>query len=189
MNGEFNIPWRRYALIAELTKRFSASSQQFGKTALQKLVFLLQEIYGADFGYEFELYSYGPFTAELLGDLDVVEQLGAVKIEPVQSYTGGYIINKTDRTDILIKKSPEDFNGPISDVFNDLERDFGNLTARELELRATIVFIERSYQKKGESISKGSLIKIVNEIKPKYKNEEICEAITELSKNTYISLV
>ena len=46
MNTTVNIPWNRYALTAELAKRLDGLSPQFGKTALQKVVFFLQEVYG-----------------------------------------------------------------------------------------------------------------------------------------------
>lgn len=45
---------------------------QFGKTVLQKLVYLLTTIYVVPTGYEHTLYTYGPFSAELASDVETV---------------------------------------------------------------------------------------------------------------------
>ena len=85
MNTSLELPWHRYALIAELAKRFEPVSRQFGKTALQKLVYFLQTIYGVDCGYAYEFYSYGPFASQLLNDLDLVAHFGGVSVQDRKS--------------------------------------------------------------------------------------------------------
>ena len=88
MGCTINIPWHRYALIAELTQRLEGKSSQFGKTSLQKMIYLLQELSGVTTNYQFSLYTHGPFTGQLLGDLDLVEALGAVRVQYVISAFG-----------------------------------------------------------------------------------------------------
>ena len=78
MACSINTPWHRYALVAELTSRLEGKSPWFGKTALQKLVYILQEAFDVDCGYDFQLYTHGPFTSQLLADLDLAESFGAV---------------------------------------------------------------------------------------------------------------
>lgn len=70
------IPWNRYALIADLIRRFDQQRNALGKTALQKMVFLLQRVFGLDFDYAYTLYTFGPFCADLARDLDIVAGLG-----------------------------------------------------------------------------------------------------------------
>ena len=99
------IPWERYGLIAAIVRGLHPRSPQLGKTVLQKVVFLLQDLPGVPIGYRFQFYTYGPFSVELLQDLDLVEGLGGVKIHRVVSLTGGFEILPGDRADGLIRKA------------------------------------------------------------------------------------
>jgi len=62
---------------------------------------------------------------------------------------------------------------------------FGDLTARELELRATLVFIAKD----GTSITEGELRKQIRHLKPKYDQGEIDEAVDSLSKSKLLKEV
>lgn len=185
----FEFPWRRYALIAELAKRLDGVSPQFGKTDLEKLVYLFQEVYGIDCGYEFELYSYGPFTSLLLGDLDQVAHFGCVSVEPVHSITGGYEIRPTNKENFLEEKAADFLNDEkIISALDSLVSEFGSLTAKELELRATIVYVERDMHLKDEKATKEEICRIVSEIKPKFSRHEIEQTIESLCERNHIQL-
>jgi uncharacterized protein YwgA len=84
MKTDFEIPYDRYALIAELAHR----SDSLGRTSLQKKIYLLQTLFYVNLGYDFTLYTYGPFTSEILSDLDVAEAMGAVRVNSVASSYG-----------------------------------------------------------------------------------------------------
>jgi len=103
------IPWSRYALLAELMHR----CPYHGSTALQRMVFLLQELYGVALGYRFSLYAHGPVSADLLMDLALVESIG-----------------------------PDALRGKVdAAIYEPLEKliaDFGFYSTKDLELRATI---------------------------------------------------
>jgi len=151
MRVTIDIPWQRYALIAELAKRLQDVSPQFGKTALQKIVYFLQEIYGLDCGYDFRLYSYGPFAAQLLGDLDIVESIGCVEVRRLLTGTGGYVIRPTEKVDALQKRAGDFLSAPqTAKALHAVVDRFGRLSARDLELRATIVYVERDLLRKGK---------------------------------------
>src|SRR2546429_4005979 len=81
MSADLDLPMERYGLIADLAYRMSQKGFAFGKTALQKLVYFLQELYGIDVGYRFRPYNYGPFDSTLLAELDAVTGLDGVIIE------------------------------------------------------------------------------------------------------------
>src|SRR5450759_734982 len=98
------VPWDRYALIADLARRLDGISPQFGKTALEKLVYFLQEVYAVDCGYDFELYSYGPYSAQLLSDLDMVKGFGAVAVERTSA---GYDIKPAAEADAVRARAKE----------------------------------------------------------------------------------
>ena len=189
MDITFSIPWKRYALIAELAKRLDGVNPQFGKTALQKLVFFLQEIYGINCGYEFELYSYGPFDSQLLGDLDLVEHWGAVAVTRVNNSFGGYHIRPMENVDSIRNRAKE-FLGDTKTkkAIKDLVSTYGAMTARDLELRATTVYVSRSLRDKSESCSKEKICALVSQIKPKFDKLEIENVILELSKRNHIKI-
>jgi len=184
-----DIPWNRYALIAELAKRLDAVSPQFGKTALQKLIFFLQEVYRIDCGYDFKLYSYGPFDSQLLGDLDLVENWGCVSVESVNASLGGYQIRPTKEVDYVRRKATDFLDAPdTKKAIDNLVNIYGVMTARDLELRATIVYVERNLRAKGKSPTKKKICHLISQIKPKFSRQEIEDVVDELRKRKHIKL-
>lgn len=186
---KLNVPWKRYALIAELAERLQGKSPQFGKTALQKMVYLLQEVYGVKLEYRFDFYTYGPFSSELLQDLDLVEGMEGVDVLPVVSGMGGYQI-VPGRRSMVLKKKAEDFLGSkeVSDALDKLVDEFGRYSAKDLELRSTILYVARDLKRSCGSVSRPELARTVKEIKPKFQDIEVQQAINEMVEKGYISL-
>ena len=73
MRSNLEISWENYALIAEIVHRFEADRVGLGKTALQKIIFLLERVFGFDCDYVYTLYTDGPYCADVSRDLDIVE--------------------------------------------------------------------------------------------------------------------
>ncbi len=71
----------RLALIAALVGQAADRGITIGRTALVKCIYLLEEIKGLRVGYDFRLYTYGPFDAKVLDDLQYAESLGAVEAD------------------------------------------------------------------------------------------------------------
>lgn len=185
---KINIPWNRYALIVELSDRLKNRCPQFGKTVLQKMVYLLQELYGVDCGYRFDLYTYGPFSSELLQDLDLVENIGGVNVVPVTSGAGGYQILPGEHAESLKNKATDFLSDEqIASSLDNLVADFGNYWAKDLELRTTIIYASRDMKRSGNPITRSDLVRIVREIKPRFTDTEVQQAIDELEKRGYIS--
>ncbi len=184
-----DIPWKRYGLIAELAERLEGKCPQFGKTALQKLIFLLQELYGVDCDYEFSLYTYGPYSSRLQQDLDVVETLGGVIIERVMGGAGGYCILPGDKKDALCEKADLFLQDPrVAAALDQLIADFGAYWARDLELLSTIVFVARDLKRTSKSVSRDQLLNMVHEVKLKFQATEIAEKIEELESKCFQDL-
>lgn len=187
MNITVDIPWKRYALIAELTKRLDSVSLHFGKTALQKLVFFLQEIYQVDCGYDFELYTYGPYDSQLVSDLDLIEHWGCVSVTRVNDLLGGYRIRPTEAVDSIRGKAAEFLDHEkTKQALANLVLTYGSMTARDLELRATTVYVARNFQRKGETATIEKICRLVAQIKPKFTADEIKQAVVELSEKRHI---
>ena len=60
----------RLTLPSLLAHKLNGKSPQYGKTVLMKMAYLLQEVYKVPLGYRFTLYTYGPYSSEVLSDLD-----------------------------------------------------------------------------------------------------------------------
>ena len=186
---KINIPWNRYALIVELADRLKDRCPQFGKTALQKMVYLLQEVYGVNCGYRFDLYTYGPFSSELLQDLDLVEGMEGVNVAPVISGMGGYQIVPGPRSQMLKKKAEEFLvSERVSNALDKLVDEFGGYWAKDLELRSTVLYVAKDLRRSCGLVSQTDLARTVKEIKPKFSDAEVQQAINEMVEKGYISL-
>lgn len=137
----FELPWHKYALIAELSEKVQGADQWFGKTALQKYIYLLQELRGKDVGYDFSLYTYGPFDPALLSDLDITESRKGVQVE-YRADVGGYHILPGESVED-VKERGKEYIGELQDDIQALIEDFGDYGARELELASTVIFLQR----------------------------------------------
>jgi len=182
------LPWRRYGLIADLANKLKGIPL-FGKTKLEKLVYLAQELYGVDAGYIFKLYTYGPFSSQLLQDLDFVQSIKGVVVEDCTMCSCGYDIVPGEQNE-WARENASEFLGK-EEVKLGIERvvkDFGNLTAKDLELRATIVYVQRYMQNQENALSRDQLVKMVKDIKPGFAEETIREAVMELEGKGFVSV-
>jgi hypothetical protein len=153
------------------------------------MVYLFQEVYKENFGYDFGLYTYGPFSSQLLQDLDLVEHVGGVKIYPMVSGTGGYSIVPGERGEILREKARDFLTKPtVAGKIENLVQEFGGFWAKELELRSTIVYVERVMKRERVFLTREELAKVVRGIKPKFSKEEISQAISELERKAFIEI-
>ncbi len=184
MKVSLNLPWEKYGIIAELAYRLNHLGLRFGKTALQKLVYLLQELYNIKVGYDYSLYTYGPFSSELLSDLDFVESLNGVDVGFIPEIQGYEIF--PGKANESVRMKAKDFLDTVSENIEKIINEFGDFTAKELELRSTIIFVNRDLISKGKSNVLGELINLVQAIKPHFSKDEIDQALSELEKKGYI---
>ena len=159
----------RIGLIAYLAKQ----SPAVGRTALMKYCYFLQAIRNVPLGYNFSLYSYGPFDANVLSDLGDAEALGLVT-ETVVSYPVGYgyQISSTASDaqlrqygDQLLRKHSGDADWVIA--------EFRNLSAADLELESTLVYTDREAYRSDEKVSIAELARRVHDVKPHFSKEQI----------------
>jgi uncharacterized protein YwgA len=185
MKITFAIPWPRYGLIADLTCRNYERANYFGKTALQKQVYLLQTLFGVDCGYDFGLHTYGPFSAQLLADLDALSFMGGVTVENDPSI-GGYRILPGERCD-YVRKEARDFLEASEESIVNVVEEFGPRYAKDLELLATTVYAEREALLNGTPPLEDELADVVSHLKPHFSKEFIREAIRDLRDRSHIA--
>jgi uncharacterized protein YwgA len=174
-----NLNWEKYSLIADLSERLNGVSPQFGKTVLQKMIFILQEVYGVPCGYKFSLYSYGPYCSEIPKDLDFVTALCGTEVCRISGGFGGYEIIPGEHCK-EIKGFGADFLKKYEDKINQAVSDFGFYNARDLELRSTIVYCCKEMNDKSDGVDFEDIVSSVYEIKPKFSIEEIRNTVGAL---------
>lgn len=186
MKHNIDLPWNKYGVIAELASRLPSKSPQFGKTVLQKIVFLLEKIYNVNLGYEFKLHTHGPFSAELLDDLDYTQALGGVLVQYVQA--GGYEISPGSENSRLREKADDFLKGNIMIIAKAID-EFGGFSAKDLELQSTIIFVDQDIKQAGQSIPRERFILLINEIKPHFTKEAIGSTLDNLKGKGYLTAV
>jgi len=66
------------AVLVGLAKRLADKGSWGGETHLQKATYLLSELRGVDFGFDFILYKHGPFSFELRDELSSMRAEGLI---------------------------------------------------------------------------------------------------------------
>jgi len=188
MAGNLNIPWKRYGVIVDLARRMESKQSQFGKTALQKMIFILQDVFKIDCGYEFSLHTYGPFSSQVVHDLDFVETSKGVEVKSIGS-SSGYIILPGQEADRLQEKAAEFLNNQeVNNALNRLVEEFGDYSAKDLELISTITYVSKDLSEHNVSPSRGKVLQTVKHLKPKFSEDIIEKKMQNLLDNAFIQI-
>ena len=177
-------PQDRYAVIADLSKRLEGVSPQFGKTVLVKLMYLLQEVHRLPLGYRFSFYTYGPYSPQVVADLDLVNRLGGVNVKFMPGEPGGFEISPGAHIND-VQSSGQIYLEKYANEVDSLVSLFGQFRARDLELRSTIVYLWKEMGLTGNG-TKAELLNVVRQLKPQFSEGEIDEAVSELLTNGVI---
>src|ERR1019366_6020562 len=140
--------------------------------------YFLQTIRGVPLGYEFSLYSYGPFDSDVLSDLQTAENMGILSAE-VEHYSGvyKYDIRPAEKA-AKAKTLAKDFLENNRDDIAWATKTFANRSAAELELLSTIVYLNAE-----EGIANlQQLAERVKTVKPHFSELEISRQIHWLNE-------
>lgn len=171
----------RLAVLTRLVKQ--SPSRNLGRTAMMKLAYFLTTLRGVQLGYRFSLYSYGPFDATVLQDVDLASNLGALRSRLVRYQSGtGYAIQPDAASD-EIEQCAGDFLNAHADDIQWVIDEFGTSTAGELELSSTIVYIDREAS---VDIGRTELAKRVRDVKPHFSTERILANIHDLQEKNLL---
>ncbi len=165
------------ALLAFISKKLGGPDHSLGKKALQKSVHLLQELGGVDAGYNFSFYTYGPYSSELAGDLDVAAAVNALSIK-YNSAENYYLINPGPDADRVIADG-NDFLSKHREAIDKVLNVLHGRLAKELELISTIAYLRHHAPDEIFEDDK-TLAKGVKDLKPKYSDTEIEKSILEV---------
>ncbi len=149
-----------------------------------KLAYLLQTVQAVPLGYNFRLYSYGPFDADVLNDIKQAESMQAV-VSTMISFSGGggygYEFASgpaADQVRALVAEKVSRYQDQLAWVIE----NFGSRNAAELELLSTIVYAAQDCLGRTPPISFDELARHVREIKPRFTSEYVKEKIQLLDE-------
>jgi hypothetical protein len=180
--------WRRLALITCLVER--APGQVLGRTAIVKLAYLLQVLRRVPVGYDFRLFTYGPFDAEVLSNLDSARSLEAVTVKTVDHPAGyGYEVRPGPLAGVVKAQAAEwltQYQGDIDWVV----RAFAGHTAAELGLLSTSVYVDRELAAQGKGIVPvEELVRRVREVKPHFSEAAVAQLVRAGQAEGWLSAV
>lgn len=173
--------------MLELSKRMSLISKivkekpSLGKTAMMKFIFILQQVYKVPLGYDYEIYTYGPYSSEVMEDIQLAVDYNAISIDTVNFPSGylGYELKRADKTETMIEEE-QDFVHLYNDSISEVVHLFGNKTAKELELSSTIIYMYSNYYHNGWDNSIDEIAQSVKKIKPHFDISLIREEYRKL---------
>lgn len=174
----------RVALLVDIV----AKRPDIGKTALMKIPFLLQAIYKVPIDYSYEIYTYGPYCATVMSDIECAQMNNLIKINTVEYGNGmhGYQIETKEQAKEYLKKHSAIIEANETSVCDILDF-FGGMTAKDLELYSTIVFLYCSHHNNGWEMSREAVCKTVHDVKPHFANDVIGVAYDKLDDCNYLS--
>jgi len=165
--------------MADLNKRIAVMCKileekpNLGKTAMVKYVFLLQKVYKVPLGYDFEIYTYGPYSSEVVEDIDYARHLNIIAMERVEypRYIG-YSLSLLDNANTVLCEE-KDFVSKYHEEIKEVVELFGDKTAKDLELATTIIYLYGNYIANGWKCTLDEISSGVHDIKPHFSLETI----------------
>lgn len=168
-----------------LARKLEGKSPQFGKTVFVKLAYLLQEVYKVPLAYRFSLYTYGPYSTEVLADLDRARLRGQVKVDYIGQDAGFAITKGLNAEDLGPDYEPLK---PYENQIDSMLASFGQYNAKNLELRTTIVYVWKMLGVSDEA-SVNKVVEEILQLKPQFNELEIKKAIGELRSSDLLSYI
>lgn len=165
--------WQKLGVIIRLVEQ--SPQKTLGRTAIVKLLYLLQEVRGLPLGYDFRLYTYGPFDSEVLNDLETAQSFQALHVKTVCYPSGyGYEVRAGAKAE-SVKESVKDWLAQHDSALEWAGIRFSGRSASELELIATIVYVAREFQQQAKSCDVADVIRRVREVKPRFTEQYVQE--------------
>ena len=158
---------KRLAVISEIVSKH----ENLGKTTMMKFIFLLQQVYKVPLGYDYDIYTYGPYSPVVAGDVNYAADFDVIQLVSSSNHTG-YELRVTKQTPDIISNE-KDFIEEHGQSISTVIELFGEKTTRDLELITTIIYFYslRLFLNKDTSVV--PITERVKAIKPRFETEII----------------
>jgi len=158
--------------IVYILNLIGKSTQQIGKTYIQKGIYLLQEGFKEDLNYNYKIHFYGPYSQELANQIDILNDFEWIDIHYLNE-DKGYEITLTKNGERLLK----DFKGKLKinyENINKVNHLVGGAKVKEMELLSTVLYFSKILKNRKDIIEK------VITLKPHFNKPQINRAIKKL---------
>ena len=165
-------------------KYLASKPNGIGTTSLVKSIFVLQEVFNVPLGYNFRIYTYGPYSAAIVTDADFAcfnKQLVCEETDCGHFVRRVYSVPKDEQ--------PQEtgFTKKYKTEIDFVVTSFSNRNVSELELAATIIYVHNYYKREEEKVlTVNEVAKIVHDIKPHFTVEKISIEYNSLNKQGLI---
>ena len=167
---------KRVSIISEIANE----SPGLGKTAMMKYVYLLQKIFKVPFGYDYSIYTYGPYASTVMEDIDYANSIEIIDVrrQIYDNGISGYHITPSKKAEYILEKEAETVHR-YKPVIGEMLSLFKKKSAKDLELLTTIIYIYANYTANGWQVEE--VPQNVHEIKPHFELEMITKECNELN--------
>jgi uncharacterized protein YwgA len=156
--------------------------RMWGRVALQKLLYLVKER-GVPIECNFGMHILGPFSIEVANSYDIWEAKGIFKGEYVSS---AYCFTKGINCEKFVTEGQTAYK-KYGKTLEDVISNFKNLQPRELELFATVHFINKRLKESGADTSEKNVIhEVIGEKGKKFTDEEVDNSYRKLKELSMI---
>ena len=166
---------KRYVILLRLARELKSQGNWCGETHMQKAVYLLQDLAGAETEFEYVLYKHGPFSFELRDQLTAMRADNLLDLE-IQPQPYGPKLVPTEHAVQIESKFPK----TLANNKNRIERIagiVGDKGVSELERLATALFITRREMPEAPADLRAQRL---NEIKPHISLASAMDAVEEI---------
>jgi uncharacterized protein YwgA len=163
-------------ILVGLIKRLADKGSWAGETHLQKAAYLLAELRGVDFDFDFILYKHGPFSFELRDELSSMRAEGFVdRFAPSPRYGPRLVVTARGKElEQRFAKTMQRY-GESLDWITDVLGDRGVM---DLERLATAMWVTR--QSPDESVR--ARAEALTDVKPHISLEAAVESVEEIDR-------
>lgn len=173
---------RNHALLALVIREAAKAAKEnhgyVGRTAVQKIMYFLNAK-GVPMGYRFDLYHYGPFSDQVISDIDwlvaddvIAEQ--SQKPEKYSNYAPG------EGAEEFLAKFDQTL-APITNQVKETVSLLAPMKPEKLELLATLDYIYRQEKSAGKTPLKQAVVSRLQKVKPdKFTQEDVEQAYDEM---------
>ena len=155
----------------------------WGKTAIMKMMYILQRLFGVRLGHTFSIYTHGVYASTVTDEQEQLIYAGYVDAEVYEYKESlGYKLRISEKGKKVISAMPAGALMDEDKIVMALEL-FREKSARDLELDSTIIYVKCQYQRHGWPTAEqdvNDIIESVCAIKPHFSSEEIKDAYDRL---------
>lgn len=167
------------AVVAEVVRRGQERMDRVGHTLIQKLVYLLQAALGVKLGYAFKMHMHGPYSPDLWGDLTLLRDYDALKID-ADPFGYGYRITVGPALSSVCAYQEQRLDAVRPQIDKLLEL-LGGAPVRQLEILATAHLVSASLKRIGRPADPETVAKSVRALKPHLTANEVADGYRELA--------